>query len=187
LPKSRRDRLDRRYRSCCSTKPTYPELGCTREDLLPPGYDHLYQRVRLGRGDETFDLCRTALRNWIPQRAAGTIVYPSDAVPNVGETVLLGLGLGPFRMFAPCRVVWTVDDLDRTGFGYGTLPGHPERGEESFTVERNTAGEVWFVVRAFSRPATWFARCGAPITRRVQKNFTDVYVQALRSTAGGQS
>lgn len=43
----------------------------------------------------------------------------------------------------------------------------------------NTAGEVWFVLRAFSRPATWFARLGAPITRRVQQRIADVYVQTL--------
>lgn len=80
-----------------------------------------------------------------------------------------------------------VDGPDQTGFGYGTLPGHPEQGEESFTVERNIAGDVWFVVRAFSRPATWFARLGAPITRRIQESITDIYAQALRPPAGGQS
>jgi uncharacterized protein (UPF0548 family) len=185
LSKSRRDRLDRRYLSCCSTKPTYPELGGTREDLLPAGYDHLYQRVRVGCGDETFGLCRAALRDWTPQRAAGITVYPSDVVPHVGKTVLLVWRFGPFRIFAPCRIVWTVDDPDRTGFGYGTLPGHPEQGEESFTVEKNAAGDVWFVVRAFSRPATWFARLGAPITRRIQESIIDAYTQALRATGGG--
>ena len=32
--------------------------------------------------------------------------------------------LGPVR--APCRVVYVVDEPDRRGFAYGTLPGHPE-------------------------------------------------------------
>lgn len=175
-----KQRLDRKYRSCCSTTPTYPELGATREDLLPVGYDHLYRRVRLGGGDETFELYRTALRTWAPQRAAGITVYPSDAAPLIGATVLLWWSFGPCHLTAPCRIVWTVDDPDRTGFGYGTLPGHPEQGEESFTVEQDTAGDVWFVVRAFSRPATWFARLGAPITRLIQKRITDAYAQAWR-------
>lgn len=184
LPGDMKQRLDRKYRSCCSTTPTYPELGGTRDDLLPVGYDHLYRRVQLGCGDDTFDTCRSALRAWAPQRAAGIAVYPSGAVLQVGETVLLGWRFGPFHLSAPCRIVWTVDDPDLTGFGYGTLPGHPEQGEESFTVARNTAGDVWFVVRAFSRPATWFARLGAPITRRAQKSITDIYAQALRPGDG---
>jgi uncharacterized protein (UPF0548 family) len=33
-------------------------------------------------------------------------------------------------------VVWTVDEPNRIGFGYGTLQGHPESGEESFVVSR---------------------------------------------------
>ena len=185
LPKDRRDRLGRRYRSCCAAALTYSDVGGTREDLLPAGYDHLHRRVRLGRGDEIFNLCRAALRAWAPQRAAGITVYPSGAVPDAGETVLLEWRFGPFRIVAPCRIVWSTDGPDHAGFGYGTLPGHPEQGEESFTVKRDSVGDVWFVIRAFSRPATWFAKIGAPITRRIQESITDVYAHALKSTATG--
>jgi uncharacterized protein (UPF0548 family) len=59
-------------------------------------------------------------------------------------------------------VTWSVDDERQAGFGYGTLPGHPERGEEAFLVERDDGGEVWFTVRAFSRPARWFTRAAGP-------------------------
>ena len=34
-----------------------------------------------------------------------------------------------------CRAVCSVDTADCQGFAYGTLPGHPERGEETFTVQ----------------------------------------------------
>jgi uncharacterized protein (UPF0548 family) len=71
-----------------------------------------------------------------------------------------------------------VDDRDRFGFGYGTLPGHPECGEESFVVERNSDATV-FRITAFSRPADIVARVGAPVARRLQVRFTGRYLQAL--------
>ena len=58
--------------------------------------------------------------------------------------------LGPVR--APCRVVYVVDEPDRRGFAYGTLPGHAESGEELFLVRYDPAtDEVYAEVTAFSR------------------------------------
>ena len=52
-----------------------------------------------------------------------------------GTAFTLGIGIGPFRIDAPCRVVYTLDDTaDRSGFAYGTLVGHPERGEARFEL-----------------------------------------------------
>lgn len=48
--------------------------------------------------------------------------------------VLPGVGAGPLRLRAPCRVVYTVTESRRRGFAYGTLPGHPECGEEAFVI-----------------------------------------------------
>ena len=60
--------------------------------------------------------------------------------------------LGPVR--APCRVVYVVDEPDRRGFAYGTLPGHAESGEELFLVRYDPAtDEVYAEVTAFSRHA----------------------------------
>ena len=58
-------------------------------------------------------------------------------VAAVGSEVMVGLG--PLR--APCRVVYVVDEPDRRGFAYGTLPGHPETGEELFAVRYDPATE----------------------------------------------
>jgi uncharacterized protein (UPF0548 family) len=57
-----------------------------------------------------------------------------------------------------CRVVYLVDEATRFGFGYGTLPGHPEQGEETFIVETGAEGGFRFKVRAFSRPSERPAR-----------------------------
>ena len=75
---------------------------------------------------------------------------------------------GPLRIVAPTRVVYVIDEPDRRGFAYGTLPGHPESGEEVFIVERQ-AGSTSVEVRAFSRPGRWFTRLGAPVARRIQR------------------
>jgi len=42
---------------------------------------------------------------------------------------------------------------------------------------------AWFTICAFSRPAAWYARLGAPATRLVQRRILTVYMSALRPTA----
>ena len=55
---------------------------------------------------------------------------------------------GPGRR--PCRVVYVVDEPDRRGFAYGTLPGHPESGEELFLVRYDPDTEnVYAEVKPF--------------------------------------
>ncbi|WP_414711001.1 DUF1990 family protein, partial [Pseudonocardia sp.] len=44
---------------------------------------------------------------------------------------------------------------------------------------RDTQNQVWAVVRAFSRPATWYSRLGAPVARRVQNRVTRDYLRAF--------
>jgi uncharacterized protein (UPF0548 family) len=78
-------------------------------------------------------------------------------------------------------VVRTVDEADRAGFAYGTLPGHPEQGEESFFVERSSGGETTFTIRSFSRPAERFLRFAAPITEFASGIVAQRYLAGLLS------
>jgi uncharacterized protein (UPF0548 family) len=71
-----------------------------------------------------------------------------------------------------------IEEPDRRGFVYGTLPGHPESGEESFVLVRQSDGAVIFTVEATSRPASLLARLGGPVTRWVQAVATDRYLKA---------
>jgi uncharacterized protein (UPF0548 family) len=87
------------------------------------------------------------------------------AAPGVRLTV----GLGPFTV--PCEIVYVLDEPNRSGFGYGTLPGHFERGEEAFVVERDQQDRVWFRVTAFSRPARWPTLLAGPLTILVQRGY----------------
>jgi len=61
--------------------------------------------------------------------------YRADPLP-VGTVVLRRWGLGPLSLRIPCRVLEVVDEPERQGLGYGTLPGHPETGQESSLLER---------------------------------------------------
>jgi uncharacterized protein (UPF0548 family) len=81
---------------------------------------------------------------------------------------------------APCQVVWTVQEEDRAGFGYGTLAGHPESGEESFVVSQDGDGEVWFAVTSFSRPARWYTRAAGPVVPLLQRAYARRCGRALR-------
>jgi uncharacterized protein (UPF0548 family) len=107
-------------------------------------------------------------------------VVPGDAGVVAGTDVVVDVPLVGVHVIAACRVVWSVDDADRVGFGYGTLPVHPESGEEAFVVERTPSGDVVVDVCAFSRPRHPLVRLGGPIARRQQRKATRGYVNALR-------
>ncbi len=107
------------------------------------------------------------------------LVFAPDGSELVkpGDTALLRWGIWPFRI--PARVVYVVDEPNRRGFAYGSLPGHPERGEEAFVVERHDDESVWLVIRAFSRPANALFWLGYLPLRWTQERITRRYQKAL--------
>jgi uncharacterized protein (UPF0548 family) len=113
--------------------------------------------------------------------ADGEQVFGPDGRPFVapGDTALLGVPFGPFRVKAPARVVYVIDEPNRKGFAYGTLHGHPEDGEEAFIVDRTEDGSVWLEIRAFSRPANRFWWLVYPVLRASQAFYTRRYFLSL--------
>jgi uncharacterized protein (UPF0548 family) len=154
---------------------TYRDVGATAGPL-PDGYHHVHKSAVIGRGRPRFEDAAQKVMRWGMLRGAGVRVEASSEVAAVGSEVLVGLG--PLR--APCRVVYVIDETDRRGFAYGTLPGHPESGEELFSV-RYDAGtdEVYAEVVAFSRHGTWWSRLGSPVTSLAQRIITSRYLTAL--------
>ncbi len=117
-----------------------------------------------------------------PQAVDGNeVVYAAEGMSFVapGDTAQLIIPLWPFRISAPCRVIYVIDEPARKGFAYGTLPGHPESGEEAFIVEQTADGSVWLTIRAFSRPSGWLWWAGYPILRIAQSVFTRRYLRSL--------
>ncbi|MYW00074.1 DUF1990 domain-containing protein [Streptomyces sp. SID3343] len=164
---------------------TYTEVGATLDAAvpMPSGYHHVERRVRVGDGDEVFRRVADGVLRWQVLRGAGLDVRAEVERAVEGAEVTSVTRLGPLRVPAPCRVVGVYDRPNRAGFAYGTLRGHPVSGEEAFTVERDADGAVWFTVRAFSRPGTWWSRLGGPVARAVQRRMTTRYLAAARSLA----
>ncbi len=77
-------------------------------------------------------------------------------------------------------MVYVVDDENRRGFAYGTLPGHPESGEELFAVRYDPADDaVYAEVVAFSRHATSWSKAAGPLTSVLQRMMTKRYLSAV--------
>jgi uncharacterized protein (UPF0548 family) len=155
---------------------TYDEVGATLGPEMPTGYHHLEVHRRIG-GAEVFEALESFVLGWGLQRGAGLKVPTSTPA---WEGLEVRLRLGPLTV--PVRVVRVVDEPDRRGFVYGTLPGHPETGEEAFLVERDDDG-TWLRVRAFSRPARWYSRLGGPVTSWMQCRYTERYLAAAERAA----
>ncbi|MGH3961194.1 DUF1990 family protein [Mycobacterium sp.] len=154
---------------------TYPEVGATAGPP-PPGYRHLGFATQIGAGQKRFDDAADALMHWGMQRGAGLRVIASSEVVTVGAVALVGIGF----LQAPCRVVYVIDEPEVRGFAYGTLPGHPESGEERFVVRHDpVTAAVFAEVSAFSRPVTWWTRAGGPITTLAQRVIAKRYVRAV--------
>jgi uncharacterized protein (UPF0548 family) len=123
----------------------------------------------------TWEVALATLDGWRMHGSAGVRVRPLDR-PREGLTVALAIRLGPVAVLAPCRVTSVIDDDDEHGFVYASLPGHPEDGEEGFTLRRDPDGRISLTIKVVSRPAGLLARAGGPVTRSVQRAFTRRYL-----------
>lgn len=162
---------------------TYPEVGATR-GALPQGYHRFSLRRRIGHGRPLFEQAGAAILAYRMQRGTGIFRDADTPAAAVGTHLNIRLGLGPLGIDAPCRVVYVLDEPNRRGFAYGTLPGHPEIGEELFAVEYDPADDsVYGLIRAFSRPGTWYTRLGGPVARVIQRQFASRYIATLPTRA----
>lgn len=142
------------------------------------------ESVVVGEGPEEFACVTEALLTWRIHAGAG-IEVEGPARVEPGADAVLRVRVGPLPLRAPVRILSVREDERSAGFTYRALPGHPEEGEESFEVRRAEDGTVRFLLHARSRPGTWSARIGAPVSRRVQRRFTRAYLDAAREIAAG--
>ena len=164
---------------------TYPDVGGTREAVLPPGYAHIERSAAVGSGEVAFRRAVAAVFDWRMQRGIGLRVRASGPAAEPGTVVVLTAGLPWLGYDIPCRVVWAQTTGTERGFGYGTLPGHPESGEECFVVRLGDDGRVTFTTRVFSRLATPAARLGGPLSRLTQRAAVERYLRAIGRAARG--
>ncbi|WAP51831.1 DUF1990 domain-containing protein [Arthrobacter sp. ATA002] len=184
---------------------SYPDPGYTRRPYPQPltqrwpgGYRLVLRREKLGVPDPAAGFLRLAngILNWELHRLSGLRVAAATPRAASGVEMASGVGLGPLRYYAPCRVLWAEEPaLDdggapvpgqRAGFGYGTLKGHPEQGEEGFYAELDEASTLVFRVAAYSRPANRLIAAGDFANRAVQQLITRRYLAAAYTLASGR-
>jgi len=156
---------------------TYPDDQRVN-GVAPPGYAHFSRTHRLADPAD-FAAAGQALMTWQVQARSGLQILASSLRVDIAAVIVMRLGVGAVALNIPYRVVSVVDEPDSQGFSYGSLPGHPESGEESFLLHRTPGGVTTFTVSAFSRPASRLARLGGPLTTGVQRVMTGRYLRAL--------
>ena len=126
---------------------------------------------RAGRGETTADA---------DARSGGESASRPPRV-EPGQEPTIRVRLGPFRLPEPSRVIDVFEAEDRCGFTYGTKPGHPITGEESFILIRTADDRVFLVLRSVSRAGQGIWRLGEPFVRLAQIVYRRRYGRALRS------
>jgi uncharacterized protein (UPF0548 family) len=150
---------------------SYAEVGHTRTERDVPGYDNDLNFEVLGQGARAWQAAKRAIRQWQMFPNEWAFIAPAEAPIEPGQVVAMAARVLGFWWLNACRIVYVIDNEHQFGFAYGTLPGHVERGEELFLVEKDADGRVRYVIRAFSKPRYWMARVGYPIARAHQRKF----------------
>jgi uncharacterized protein (UPF0548 family) len=163
---------------------TYGAVGATNGGAAPAGFVLDHNRQRLGRGEAVFARACEDLRRWRMFPAPWTVIEPEGAPIAKDEVIAVIIHVLGLWWMNAARIVYVIDEPRRFGFAYGTLPGHVERGEERFLVEWLENDEVWYDLRAFSRPRYWMVRLGKPIARRLQRRFARASKAAMAAPHG---
>lgn len=154
---------------------SYPEIGASAL-VAPRRYNVDHNRIQLGRGEGTWRRGVEVIRTWQMFNMPWLRLYWTSAPIQVGTDVAVSVSHLGFYSLNACRIVYVIDEdgpNKRFGFAYGTLAEHAESGEERFTVEWNQNEDtVWYEILAFSRPRNLLARFGYPLSRLLQKKFT---------------
>ena len=137
----------------------------------------------VGTGPEAWGRASEDVLRWAVKTRSGFTVNTAYPVAE-GQYVEVTAGLWGVKVIEPVEVVAVVNTLERVGFSYRTLPGHPVSGEEAFIVHRNGTGagdEVFLTIRSLTRAASrqpW--RFLFPVLMVVQKLVRRRYLRALR-------
>lgn len=168
----------------------YEGIGSTEHGTPPADADCLVTHAFVGEGMATYRRVVQGMLTWQLQKRAGLRVRAESDVVVPGTRVVSGFGVGPFRLNAPCEVVWVRRPVaggapQSAGFGYGTLPGHPVRGEEAFEVSIDARGQIYIHITAFGGPSNWFYAAGGAVTKRARDHITSRYIRSAQELAAG--
>jgi uncharacterized protein (UPF0548 family) len=172
---------------------SYPHVGATRT-APPAGWRINHMRQLIGAGPAVHERVAAALFSWRLLAIDSLQVFPSTPTLQAGTNVaILSRHLGIWSVDF-CRVIYVLHGepeqggkVLRTGFGYGTLPGHSVHGEEIFSLEWHSGTEeVWYDIYSFSLPATRLISVIAPVARATQRRFARASLERAAKLAAYQ-
>ncbi|HMM80674.1 MAG TPA: DUF1990 domain-containing protein [Pyrinomonadaceae bacterium] len=151
---------------------SYADVGATRGEIPPEGFNVDHNRKIIGRGPDDFEKAKGAIRSWKMFDLGWVRLVPTDTPIEEGRNVAIVVSHFGFYSMSTARIVYVIDEPSRFGFAYGTLAEHVEMGEERFSVEfDHETEEVWYDLLAFSQPNAFLAKLGYPISRYLQRSF----------------
>ncbi len=161
---------------------TYWERGGTDWARMPHGYQHAIERIELGAGEAIWAFAKTAVQDWSFYPNENWIKLDVDGPPKLGQQVMVHFRLLGLWWRSPCRVVYLIDEPNRFGFAYGTLPGHVERGEELFLVSRDPdSGKVSYEIRVMARAQHPIAKLLPGLVKYMQVRFRKTAFSRMQS------
>ncbi|KHK98301.1 hypothetical protein LK09_04555 [Microbacterium mangrovi] len=116
-----------------------------------------------------------------PSKSEAEQRFDADGTPWVspGATLNLHGRVKGLKADGELRVIFVAEDSHRVGFALGTVRRSVVSGEESFMVEWYENDEVWFTVRAFDRPASFFYKLFPFLVKRRRKALSQRYLRAI--------
>lgn len=142
-------------------------------------YRHSEVSAIIGNGDEVWQRAASDVLRWKVKTASGFAVESAGPV-SPGERMNVTASFCGLTVLEPVEVVAVVEQPNRVGFSYRTMPGHPVCGEEAFIVHRR-GEEVRLTIRSLTRAAShqpW--RALYPLLRVAQLLVRRRYLRALR-------
>ena len=146
---------------------------------VPDGYRDVQHERAVGQGEDAYRKVGYALMHWEIHRKAGFQVSAQHSAVRPDERVGLVMPfLGVLGVTAICKTVAVVAEGDTTGFAYGTLPGHPQEGEESFLLSHRPDDSVVLTIRAVSKPASALIKLAGPLAHAKQAGAAKKFLAA---------
>lgn len=150
---------------------TYDAEGQTKTNATIPKYDNDFIKLKIGKGEADFVKAKTAIQNWQMFPKSWTRILPANAPIKKNVTIAMNAHFACLWWRNACKIVYVIDEPNQYGFAYGTLPGHIESGEELFLVSKDNIGNVYYEIKAFSKPRHWLSKIGYPLVRLLQARF----------------
>lgn len=169
-----------KYANTLVNKPlSYDEVGATK-GKFPDGYTIDKYKIDLGTGKDVFDKAVKGFNIGVSHSGANLMIAPKEFAFVKGSSVLFGFRLGPFTLGILDRIVYMNQTENYFECAYGTVQGHPEKGEELFKITLQDNGQVVYEIICFSKIVAPLARLGYPVSRFLQKSMTRKYLTSLK-------